>query len=156
MPSLLGLPPSHPAPLAWSSLSPLLPSSFPELSLLHLVVHICQCHSSNLCHPSHAPRVHLSVLYFWSRDFNLVFPTALLPSEVAFSSYRTVCQISTPFVTNGLRRCRAKCSPPASREGQVIRRGVEGSVAPAFLGLAGPGLPAGDWLQADSIRPRRD
>lgn len=33
---------------------------------------------------------------------------------------------------------------------------MEGSVAPAFLGLAGPGLPAGDWLQADSVRPRRD
>jgi len=98
----------------------------------------------------------MSVLYFWNRDLNLVFPPVLLPSEIAFDSYRTVCQISTPFVTNGLRRQKAKCSPPASREGKVIRRGVEGSVAPAFLGLADPGLPAGDWLQADSVRPRGD
>lgn len=90
--------------------------------------------------------------------WSVMFATMLLPLEIVFGSCKTVCQFSTSFLTNGLRKCRAKCSPPHPEEGKVIRRGMEIILAAAILGLqfssGGPRLCTGNWLQAESIGPR--
>ena len=95
----------------WSEL-PAIYSRFPLLSVLHMVVYICQCYSLNLSHPSFPTCVHMFILYIWVSTlaleigppyhFSRVHVYALIPDNSV--GKESTCNSGDPSLIPGLGR----------------------------------------------------